>query len=474
MTAESPSDASGVRLSLPRLVGFSLPGITIGALAVTISVYLPHFYAAHFGLGLFWVGVAFTLTRLMDVFFDPFIGSVMDRTRNRFGRYRAWLLMGVPVLVIGAYMLFLPPGGVNVATLIFWLLVYYVGWSIITLSHASWASVIAAKYHERSRVFGAIQVVSVIGATLVLIIPSAMGKAASASGADMRAMGWFICIAAILGVALAAWLTPEKQNLEGAHHSVTFKDYWEMISRPDMRRIVIADFCLALGPGWMSALYLFYFRESRGFEGPSASLLLLIYIGAGVFGAGIMSRVAMSFGKHKTLMAASTGYSLGLLSLVLMPKGNFALTSIPMFILGFLAASFPLLDRAMVADVADAVRLESGKHRVGVLFAMITSSQKVAAALSIGLSFPVLAWVGFNPKAGAVNTPGAILGLDLVYLITPVVFVMIGGACYIGYKLDHHRHAEIRKALDERDAETAPAAAASAIEPDAPPALAAS
>jgi hypothetical protein len=28
---------------------------------------------------------------------------------------------------------------------------------------------------------------------------------------------------------------------------------------------------------------------------------------------------------------------------------------------------------------------------------------------------------------------------------------MLGGACLIGYRLNHVRHAEIRRALDERD-----------------------
>ena len=149
---------------------------------------------------------------------------------------------------------------------------------------------------------------------------------------------------------------------------------------------------------------------------------------------------------------ASTGYSIGLLSLIQVPKGAFLLAAIPMFILGFLASSFTMLDRAMVADVGDAVRLEQGKQRVSLLYAMITSSQKVAIALSIGLSFNVLALVGFNPKEGAVNTPGSVLGLELVYLITPVIFVMIGGACYLGYKLDSRRHAEIRAQLDVMDA----------------------
>jgi Na+/melibiose symporter-like transporter len=151
-------------------------------------------------------------------------------------------------------------------------------------------------------------------------------------------------------------------------------------------------------------------------------------------------------------MMASTGYSLGLIVLAFMPRGAFVPAAVLMFVMGFLAAGFPLLDRAMVADVGDAVRLEQGKHRIGLLYAMITTVQKVAGALSIGLSFTVLGWIGYQAKEGAVNTPEAIFGMQLVYLIGPVVFVMIGGACFIGYKLDSKRHAEIRAQLEERDA----------------------
>ena len=89
-----------------------------------------------------------------------------------------------------------------------------------------------------------------------------------------------------------------------------------------------------------------------------------------------------------------------------------------MFALGFLASGFPLLDRAMVADVGDAVRLEQGKHRIGLLYAMITTTQKVAGALQ---HRPVLrrcsARSATSAKEGAVNTPAAIHGLELVYLI---------------------------------------------------------
>src|SRR5258708_19448219 len=85
--------------------------------------------------------------------------------------------------MIPIFMLFEPPGEVSFLYLIGWLFIYYVGTSLITLSHASWASVIASKYHERSRVFGAIQVVSIIGATAVLILPVVLPTPAAPTGA---------------------------------------------------------------------------------------------------------------------------------------------------------------------------------------------------------------------------------------------------------------------------------------------------
>ncbi len=450
-TAIGPDPRS--RLTLPNLLAFSTPGLCIGALAIAMSVYLPPYYAGHFRLGLPVVGLAFMAVRLIDTLFDPVIGVTMDRTRTRLGRYRLWLAAGAPVLMAAVYMLFDPPGAVGYGYLIGWLFVYYIGTSLITLSHFSWASVIASKYHERSRVFGAIQLVSIVGAVIVLVLPIAMARHDGSSGAgSVGAMGWFVILCVPAGVGLALLRVPERVVPEAAGERFRLRDYWEMISRPDMRRIIVADFGLALGPGWMAALYLFYFHDARGFTIASSSELLLIYVVAGVAGAPALSWVATRLGKHRTLMGAAAGYSLGLIALAFLPRAFFPLAALFMFVMGFLAASFNLLDRAMVADVGDAVRLEQGKHRVGLLYAMITTSQKVAGALSIGLSFTVLGWIGYQAQEGARNTPSAIFGMELVYLIGPVVFVMLGGACFIGYKLDSRRHADIRVQLDARDA----------------------
>jgi Na+/melibiose symporter-like transporter len=202
----------------------------------------------------------------------------------------------------------------------------------------------------------------------------------------------------------------------------------------------------------MSSLYLFYFHDSRGFTVAAASTLLFIYIAAGILGAAGLAALAQKIGKHRTLQIASTGYSLGLIVIALLPRGNYPVTALAMFVVGFLAAGFVLLDRAMVADVGDAVRLEKGKQRTGLLYAMISTTQKLAGGASIGLSYILLGAIGYQAREGAANTPSAIAGMELVYILVPIVFVMLGGACYIGYRLDDRAHAAIRDQLEARDA----------------------
>ena len=443
---------------MPALVAFSAPGFPLGALAIALAVFLPQYYADHFGLSLVMVAGAFGTVRLIDTFFDPFIGVFMDHTTSRFGRYRPWLILGAPIVMLSVFMLFTPEVKPTTGYLILWLFVFYIGSSFLGLAHAAWASVIALNYNERSRTFGVMQVVAVLGSAAALLIPVFLSRIPHGSGGETPAMGWFVLAATPLCVLMAVARTPERIVRDHHDEKVTLKDYWEMISRPDMRRIIIADFCLALGPGWMSALYLFYFRIARGFTTAQASIFLLIYIFTGIVGAGFFSRVAMKFGKHRTLMLTAVLYSLGLASLAILPSTMFAICTF-MFLLGLVSSSFSLLDRAMVADVGDAIRLEKGKHRVSLLYAMITTVQKVAAALSITLSFAILGAIGFKPGSGAHNSHAAIVGLQWVYLTGPVFFVMLGAACYIGYKLDDTAHGKIREALALREGGAQPQAA---------------
>ncbi len=433
-------------------MAFAATSLPISAVAIAVSVYLPRHYASHLGVDLAIVGAAFFLVRMIDIPIDGLLGWGMDKTRSAWGRYRLWTILGAPVLMAGIYFLFLPPQDASRTYLIVWLLIMYLGNSILTLSHVAWAATLAPHYNDRSRLFGVMTAIGVLGAAAILGIPIINEARGAADSGNVATMGWFIFLLTPLAVALVIWRTPEKIAPEVAGHSFRLRDYAALVARPSFARILLADLCLSLGPGWMSALYLFFFTDSRGFTTGQASILLAVYILAGFAGAPLMGRLATKISKHRAVMVATTGYSLTLISLMAIPKGNMLIGVIPLFVAGFLAAGFNVLTRAMTADVADEVRLEQGKERSGLLYAMTVMTTKIAGAFSIGLTFLVLDAVGYIAKEGAKNTPQAIHNLELAYLIGPVVFVMLGGACMIGYRLGAERHAEIRRQLDERDA----------------------
>jgi Na+/melibiose symporter-like transporter len=122
-----------------------------------------------------------------------------------------------------------------------------------------------------------------------------------------------------------------------------------------------------------------------------------------------------------------------------------------MFIVGFIASAYLFLLNAMVADVSDEVRLETGKDRIGLLYALFTGVQKIGSALSVGITFTILDNIGFKAAEGSVNTPDAIWGLEACFVAAPVLSILVGGAAMWGYRLTEQRHQEIRDGLAARD-----------------------
>lgn len=449
-SSRQPSSGPISRSTTYAFAGANLP---VMAIALAISVYLPKYFASNIGISLAAVGAAFAMVRLIDIPLDPILGMAMDRTRSRIGRYRLWMLIGTPILLVAIHRLFLPPPGITTAYLIGWLLMLYIGFSIVVLAQSAWASTLSKTYNERTRLFAAMTAVGVAGQACVLLAPLLLKELGYSETQGVQGMGWFIIATTPVALALMLWRTPEHvAPPSGAEHHFRLKDYAALVTQPDMARILAADLCLALGPGCMSALYLFFFTTSRGFTLGQASFLLLVNILVGFVGAPAMGKLANRIGKHRATMVACAGFGAMMATLMAIPQGDM-LVAIPiMLIFGFFSSGFVVLIRAMVADVSDLMRLEQGQERAGLLFALTTLTSKIAGALSIFLTYQLLERIGFDARSDAVNTREAIRAMELVYLIAPTTFVLLGGACFIGYRLTAARHAEIRRDLDLRDA----------------------
>jgi Na+/melibiose symporter-like transporter len=453
------SSGAGVRLPFWRAMVFGLAGLPAGALAAALLIYLPPHLATQLGVPMAVVAGVWGAVRLLDIGLDPFIGLLMDRTRTRIGRYRFWLLAATPLLMLGTAMLFFAPVGIGRLYLASGLLVLYAGLSVVTLAHPAWGATLARSYHDRSRIFGIMAAVQIAALLAMLAIPVVAGKLGLSDGAAVHTMGWFLIGLTPVVIGLVAWVTPERMSPGHKGSAVALGDIAAVLRKPTLLRLYAAQLAMMLGPGWMSSLYLFFAKDYMRFTSAQASILLLFYVLAGLAGAPATAWLATRIGKHRAVMTLAVTYSLGLLTVLAPPKGV-VLWSIPIMLwCGFAGAGFEMTIRSMLADAADEVRLQDGRDRLSLIYALNTASAKVATALAIIITFPLLQRLGFVPQLGLNNTPEAIQALGATFCAGPIVFVSLGAVCMIGWKLTATRHAEVRAALEARDAEAALGAA---------------
>jgi Na+/melibiose symporter-like transporter len=267
----------------------------------------------------------------------------------------------------------------------------------------------------------------------------------------VQAMGWFIIAITPLTILLCVLVVGEPEQIE-ARHRIGLGDYWTMLARPSLLRILGSDLALALGPAITAALYIFFFTQVLGFTRTQTTVLLLIYIAAGLPGAPTWAVIAKRLGKHQTVMLGCVLYGFAQALVFVLPRGNMSLMIPGMFFAGFVVSCFTFLIRAMVADISDEVRLEMGKDRAALLYGLITSTSKVGSTLSVITTFSILSAFGFNAKEGVVNTGLPLDALIACYVIVPVLTMFVGAAALWGYKLDQTSHDGIREQLAVRDA----------------------
>jgi GPH family glycoside/pentoside/hexuronide:cation symporter len=457
--SQSPARAAPQRVPLHTILAFGAIQMPVLAIGVIYGVYLPPNYAG-LGVGLAAVALAITIVRCIDVFLDPLLAMVMDRTKTPIGRYRPWLVLGTPIVMLGVWKVLMPTGPVSQGYLILWLLVSFAGLSMLTLGSAAWSAVVATTYDDRARLYAWTSPMGILAIDGILMLPLfTHHKVAAGLTSSMPILGMIFLIALPIALFVCAVFTPERIAPTQRRAGFSLSDYLGAIGRPTMLRLIVADFLLALGPGVTGPLYLFYFHDAKGFSIPDVSLMLIFYVSAGVFGGLFWGGVAaQKLGKHRALQVACISYGITQTILMAVPRvpSRYTFfdclpTGIAMVAVGFCATAFLILVRAMVADVVDEVRLERKRDLTSLLYSMVTTTTKMGASITVAVVYPVLAFVGYNPAEGAVNTPHAIFGLEMCYLFAPVVLVLIGGSMFFGYRLDAKRHAEIREALAAPD-----------------------
>lgn len=436
------------RPSNRTLAAFAGPCLPFAALGLALIVHLQNFYAVSVGLPLAITGIMFGVARSLDIGADPFLGGWMDRTRTPIGRFKPWMIGGTGMLMVGSYMLFLPPAGVGVGFVTLWLVVVYVGFSMVVLAQTSWAATLSTDYDERSRVYGWWQVGNVVGMLLVLLLPVIVAQRGGSQRDGVAAMGLFIVILLPLTVGLAVWKVPEPKVQTQSHG--TLKDYFAFFKLSSVRRLMLTDLLYGLAPGITGALALFYFEAVKSMTAFQSNILIFTYFMAGLVGAPIWSFLSMKIGKHRALALAGLVYAAAYIAVWLAPARSFPMALMSMALVGIPFSAGQILLRSMLADVGDEQTLMSGEDRTGMLFALLTLTNKIGTLLSAVVFVP-LALADFDKTPGAGNAPLALNVLTALFVAAPMAVLLLSSMIIRRFPIDEARQLAVRQALTARN-----------------------
>jgi len=102
MTSNNATEANGFyKLSWLQRIGFGSGDLAQNLIYQTICMYLLFFYTDIYGLPPGVAATMFLVVRLVDVLWDPLVGTYVDKHNPRWGKYRSYLVLaGIPLSVL--------------------------------------------------------------------------------------------------------------------------------------------------------------------------------------------------------------------------------------------------------------------------------------------------------------------------------------------------------------------------------------
>ena len=427
------------------LLAYMLPAIPLAMLGMPLIIYVPPFYAAELGLELAAVGGIFFIARAWDAITDPVIGNLSDRTRSSWGRRKPWIVIGVPLLMIGLYLFLSPPVAVSKTYLFVVALVFYVAWTTVQIPYLSWGAELSRDYTARTRINGYRETGTMIGIILATLLPVVFLREENPA---LRDILWvyvvFLLVLLPVTASGATLVTPKTAFVESGKHGLFSSLKLLFVNKPFVR-LIIGVFFLWLGGSVMNASLIFTFEHILQMPRSSFLKFVLIQYLIGIACLPLWVRFGNRYGRHRALFWGGFGYLAVQPLYLLVAPGDFSQLLLVALVHGPIISVIWVMPPALIADTIEYGMMKGGSDDAAIYMAVYNFMVKVAFAGGVGIALPLLGILGFQPTGE--NEAQAIRGLIFVGLFLPAVIGVAGAVLLYNHPINKHRHGVIRRWL---------------------------
>jgi Na+/melibiose symporter-like transporter len=449
------TDQSGNgRPGLPNatLFSYGISDFPVMFATMPMMLYLNVYYAGEMGLDLIDMGNLLLFARIFDLITDPLVGYLSDHTKTRWGRRKPWMVASLPFLMIGLYKVLVPDEGADIWYLLTWIMVMWLGWTMLMIPYYAWGAELTADYDDRTRVTGWRAAMGSLGQLAAIGFPVIAATWFQLDGfaGIMRITAYASMILMPLAVLITVSTVKEAPNTRAPAMQL-FDGLKVMANNGSFRWLVIAFMISSLGVSVLMPMNAFYATAALGAAQNDVPLLMLFGSVAGLMGIPFWVAVSKRFGKHRAWIGGFLWVTAFSPMYLFLGPGDFWFM-IPFAVLSaFGTGSFVALPNSMKADVIDIDTARTGENRAAMFFSAWSLATKLASSLGGSLGLWALGWVGFDASLGIGNTPDAIMGMKYVYALLPAAIFILAGIVIWNYPLNKERQKRIRAAIDRRE-----------------------
>lgn len=384
------------------------------------------------------LGWIFALARVWDAINDPMMGTIVDKTRTKWGKCRPYLIIFPAIIGLVTILAFLNGNYAEASTstqkvlIVVWAAVSYIAWGMVftVCDIPLWGitSLMTEDENDRSKILGLARIAAGIGGIGVLIVQIAQALS-GAFGGDMQkgfivAAVVFTVIATVL-FEFAGIFTRERVESKNEKKYGFIENFKIMFRNKPFRQILISGILrspIQLLMIVAMTLVTYYYANGNimniiklNEDGSFAGINVKILIGLGSVAIGLFAGQFIAMGITPSLtkkiekkklynfysIAGAVPFSL--IYVLYKISGGDLTTTFWSIMVGicmlFASASFGginVLQSVMIADCVDYEEYHNGVRTDGVFFSGQSFITKLSAGIATLLSSVVFSYVGYS------------------------------------------------------------------------------
>lgn len=446
-------------------------GYSVGAVGLDLSYGMFYTYLSKYLTDVLLLPSAFLLiisavARIWDGVNDPMMGTIVDNTNTKMGKYRPWIMRGTIANAVILTLLFTNFFNLSGTALYIYVAVMYVAWGMTnTMADIPFWSMIPSFTNdpeERNLVSTMTRVFSGLGQGIVTIFAPIVMIAFSRTTAPGTAekvydergfMLWtLICAACLVGFGMLCVSRTKEKNVVKSPEKFSFARAFNIVKSND-QLLIFMLFAMLSNAGWYltSGVSTYFFENVVGDAAKQSAFGLFGGVGSTV-GIVVLPILTRFTSKRRTYQISLVTCIVGYVAMYFFARSQmlmlmnifYVITSIGM-------ATMFVAQTIFLADIVDYGEIKLGFRAESITFSMKGFLQKMAYTLQTVILYSGLWASGYDGTLKSAISTGSKSTITAMMLILPAVLFALSFLVFtLKFKLHGDFMDSVTKQIDER------------------------